>query len=257
MEAHEDRRILDWLSPDDYGAQHNDVQLNRSQGTGQWLLDSTEYQRWVCGERQTLFCPGIPGAGKTVITSTVIDDLMRRYGANTEVPVAFIYCNFRRTSSQGLNKLLCNLLRQLCSCLLRMPDCVRELFRDHQKNGTRPLKIELGIALRQIIKSSNQTCIVVDALDECQSSDGHQSSLPEAIFGLQHEENLNFFATSRHIPEIEAKFRGKPCLEIAATSDDLTTYLQENMARLPEFVRKSESLQSEIRDHVIQAAQGM
>jgi hypothetical protein len=38
------REILDWLSEDDYGAQQSDLLRRRQAGTGQWLVDSTEYQ---------------------------------------------------------------------------------------------------------------------------------------------------------------------------------------------------------------------
>jgi hypothetical protein len=35
-------------------------------GVGQWLLSSNEFQGWLNQNKQTLFCPGIPGAGKTM-----------------------------------------------------------------------------------------------------------------------------------------------------------------------------------------------
>lgn len=248
---------MEWLSTDDYGAQHSDVLNNRSEGTGKWLLNSKEYQDWLSGSWQTLFCPGIPGAGKTVITSTVINDLMCRFNDDNKIAIAFIYCNFRRQDSQSLDKLLSSLLRQLCSHLSFVPDLVRKLFDKHEFNSTRPSKADLEGTLRTILDSFEKIFIVIDAFDECQSSDGNRSSLPDTIFGFQREANVNFFATSRHLPEIEDKFKGMPCLEIAATSDDLTTYMQENMSKLPEFVRQSESLQDEILDHVIQASQGM
>ncbi|KAM3537463.1 hypothetical protein ARSEF1564_009613, partial [Beauveria bassiana] len=42
----EDKRILDWLTliPIDYGSQFSDVLKVREPGTGQWLLDSAQYQ---------------------------------------------------------------------------------------------------------------------------------------------------------------------------------------------------------------------
>jgi hypothetical protein len=75
----EHHAILDWLTPIDYASQQNDYLTRRQPGTGQWLLDSAEYQIWVPTSQQTLFCPGIPGAGKTILTSIVIDHLSTRF----------------------------------------------------------------------------------------------------------------------------------------------------------------------------------
>ena len=73
LNSDKDIKILDWLTPVDYGPQQTDNIRRRQPGTGQWLLDSAEYQTWLKTSKQTLFCPGIPGAGKTILTSIVID----------------------------------------------------------------------------------------------------------------------------------------------------------------------------------------
>jgi hypothetical protein len=82
----EEHAILDWLTPIDYAPQQSDFLSRREVGTGQWLLDSAEFQDWLGTEKKTakktLFCPGIPGAGKTILTAVVIDDLMTRFANN-------------------------------------------------------------------------------------------------------------------------------------------------------------------------------
>ena len=64
MEEGEKRKILTWLSPVDYGPQQSDHFSRRQEGTGQWLLDSDPFQQWLEQSKTTLFCQGIPGAGK-------------------------------------------------------------------------------------------------------------------------------------------------------------------------------------------------
>jgi hypothetical protein len=75
----ERQSILDWLTTIDYAPQQNDFINQRQAGTGQWFLDSAEYQAWLKTDKRILFCPGIPGAGKTILTSIVIDDLDTRF----------------------------------------------------------------------------------------------------------------------------------------------------------------------------------
>ncbi|KAJ4855375.1 ankyrin repeats (3 copies) domain-containing protein [Trichoderma breve] len=65
----EDIEILEWLTPVNYGLQQSDCFQRRHPGTGQWLLNSAEYQEWLHTSQQTLFCQGIPGSGKTILTS--------------------------------------------------------------------------------------------------------------------------------------------------------------------------------------------
>ncbi|KAJ4369628.1 hypothetical protein N0V83_005390 [Neocucurbitaria cava] len=73
------RKFLDRISTYDHTANHRDRIKCRLEGTGQWFLDASEVVRWQ-GAREangTLFCPGIPGAGKTVIAGTMIEHLFK------------------------------------------------------------------------------------------------------------------------------------------------------------------------------------
>ncbi|KAK1141016.1 hypothetical protein N8T08_009673 [Aspergillus melleus] len=97
----ERQAILDWLSPMTYGAKQHDYISRRQPGTGQWLLDSPELQDWLIKPKQTLFCPGVPGAGKTIFSSVLIDELQSLYGHRCDIGVAFIYCNFQRQKSRA------------------------------------------------------------------------------------------------------------------------------------------------------------
>ena len=65
--------ILKWLSPLEPRARHQDVRTRRADNVGEWLLKTSEFQRW-CGDTQhegfdhrILFCCGGPGVGKTYL----------------------------------------------------------------------------------------------------------------------------------------------------------------------------------------------
>ncbi|KAM7210536.1 hypothetical protein V8F06_014081 [Rhypophila decipiens] len=75
--------ILNWLTPTEYATQQHDFINRKQEDTGRWLLDSTEYQTWIdpTSDQRTLFGPGMPGAGKTILTAIVIDDLMTRFAS--------------------------------------------------------------------------------------------------------------------------------------------------------------------------------
>ena len=127
--------ILGWSAPFDYAAQQHDFISRRQAGTGQWLLDSTEFKRWLETDNQTLFCPGIPGAGKTIITSIVVDKLTTQICADPKIGIAYIYCNYRRQDEQKIDDLLASLLKQLVERLPSLPDTVKYFRIDACLNG--------------------------------------------------------------------------------------------------------------------------
>src|SRR6266496_4310829 len=105
--------ILNWITPIDHASQQNDIFNRRQPGTGRWLLESVEYQTWLNADKRTLFCPGIPGAGKTILTSIIVDNLRTRYKDDNNIGIAYIYCNFRSHDEQRLEGLFASLLKQL------------------------------------------------------------------------------------------------------------------------------------------------
>ncbi|KAF2178918.1 hypothetical protein K469DRAFT_695065 [Zopfia rhizophila CBS 207.26] len=102
---HERRTIVDWLTSTDYATQQSDFIARRQEGTELWLLNSKEFQLWV-KQGKTLFCPGIPGAGKTMITSIVVEHLWAEFQNDATVAIAYLYCNFRRQQEQNVTNLL-------------------------------------------------------------------------------------------------------------------------------------------------------
>lgn len=247
---------LDWLSLENPGAYHSDILKNRSPYTGQWFLQSSEYELWRSRKHQTLFCPGIPGAGKTMIMAIVIDDLVSRYHDHKDVAIAWIYYDFRRRGSQGLEQILGSLLRQLTSRCLAVPECIMVLHEKHEHFKTQPSYTELMEVLDDILASFSHVYIVIDALDEC-LVEGDQRTLPGALSKLQGNARVSLIATSRHIPDIKASFSGQPSLEISAAPEDLAAYLEDKLHQFPMSIQADTELHREIQSHLISTCQGM
>jgi hypothetical protein len=79
--------IADWISPLNFKVTQRDTFEQRTEGTGQWLLDSHEFNGWLAGESRTFWCFGmrkmffitilffylthlfwVAGSGKTVLS---------------------------------------------------------------------------------------------------------------------------------------------------------------------------------------------
>ena len=186
----------------------------------------------------------------------MIDDLNTRFHNDPSTGIAYLYCNFRRRDEQKAEDLLASLLKQLAQGLSSLPNSVTDLYNGHKIKGTRPYD-EFSGALQSVAAMYSRVFIVVDALDECQISDGCQSRFLSEIFSLQAKCGINVFATSRFIPEITGKFNGSTSLEIRASKEDVRKYLDGQVVRLPGFVRCNQELQDEIMTEIIRLVDGM
>jgi Cdc6-like AAA superfamily ATPase len=254
---HKRQAILEWLTPIDYATSQNDYIGRRQAKTGQWLLDSAEFLAWVEADKRILFCPGIPGAGKTILTSIVVNELSTRYNDDKSVGIAYLYCNVKRKEDQKLHKLLASLLKQLSQQRSPLPGCVKSLYDKHKDKRTQPSIDEILRVLQSVAVQYSRVFIIVDALDECDTSDGCRHRLLSGLFDLSAKCKANLFITSRPIASIEKEFEGKMKLEISASEEDVQRYLEGNMFRLPGFVVRSLELQEEIKVSIIEAVKGM
>ena len=68
-------KIERWLSPPDPSTNYNRALQQRQEGTGLWFLQSPMYIQWKTQQNSALWLYGIPGCGKTILSSTIIEDL--------------------------------------------------------------------------------------------------------------------------------------------------------------------------------------
>ncbi|KAF3918254.1 Ankyrin-1 [Orbilia brochopaga] len=253
----ERQAIINWLTPVDYAIQQSDFINRRQSGTGKWLLDSPEFSTWLNTEAQTLFCPGIPGAGKTILTSIVVDDLYKRFCNDSTVGLAFVYCNFQQQHEQSVEDLVASLLKQLVQGLPELTDSIRSLYNKHKGKQMRPSFHEVTEVLQSVASIYSRLFIIIDALDECQTSPGCRARLLGEIFGLQTNHRANIFATSRTIADVKEIFEGSMTLEIRAMEEDIQRYIDSHIMYLPTFVGRDPALQEEIKTGIIGTVDGM
>ncbi|KAF5566747.1 ankyrin repeat domain-containing protein [Fusarium phyllophilum] len=255
-----DRRlkILDWITPMNFMSDQED-HLDRLQpGTGQWLLDSAQFKQWVGGGYPTLYCPGIPGAGKTILTSLIINHLQTQYESEN-VSVAYIFCNFSRQADQTPKNLLASLLRQTIQSKGQIDRQITRLYETRDSAESSLSREAIVEALCSTISSYSRVFVVVDAIDELDTSRGYRDIFLQSLSTISAKfvGKVNLFVTSRLIPDIARSLQCITSLEIKASETDISKFTQGQMSRLPSFVTRRPELQTEISETIVKAAQGM
>ncbi|KAM5361879.1 hypothetical protein ACJZ2D_012824 [Fusarium nematophilum] len=251
QERHE---IFKWIGTVDHGADQSKIFDEREEGTGEWLLSSDEFGKWIETKEELLFCPGLPGAGKTFLASIVIDHLLERFRNESGVGIAYHYCDYRRQDHENARVILASILKQLAQCPGSLPDALRTLYDKHKPKDTRPSFKEIASALKSVASLHSRVFIVVDGLDECTASVWR-----DILAQLRGLRGANALVTSRAIPDIinRKELEGSSVLEIRASDTDVREYLDRNMSKFREFVMRDRQLQEDICKAILESIGGM
>jgi hypothetical protein len=248
--------LMRWICPVDYHVQQEDFIDRHQTGTGQWFLHDTKFQAWDLWKDETLFCPGVPGAGKTIMAALVINHLLRSQQLPNE-PVTFIYCNYKRQSEQSAKHMLASLFRQIVDTQPVVPKLVQEFYTSHVEKRTTPSFDEIRQILEAVSRDLHRLTIVVDALDECETH-ARQGFL-SAVQILRGQCEIRLLATSRFLPAIESHsaFLGKPKLELRASDEDLESYIRSRAGELHSRVVSKPDLFEDLVSSTVGAVGGM
>ena len=131
------------------------------------MLRSPEWRDWLNAKRRCLWIHGIPGAGKTVLASHLIETInehCEQTPQRTCISV-YYYCYFGHNQNEVapfLRWLITQLCRQHNEDLI--PNQVYSLF----KRGVEPSLPELLNAVQASITNLETVYVVIDAVDESQ-----------------------------------------------------------------------------------------
>ncbi|KAJ7577718.1 hypothetical protein C8J56DRAFT_1031374 [Mycena floridula] len=198
------RAFSEWLSPIDFRAIQQNHFAKCAPGTGHWLLANVEFERWMAGQIKTLWCPGNPGIGKTMLASTAVDHL-RNQLSQPGVGVACIFFDYNTSSSQNIANIFGSVLRQLLINPSSSPGLPNSLYRSFKSEQSCPNSLNaLAEALQAQIQLYSHVHLVVDALDEC--SLDIRDDFISTIRSLTELGHLSVLITSRHISAIAQEF---------------------------------------------------
>ncbi|KAJ7592496.1 hypothetical protein C8J56DRAFT_779080, partial [Mycena floridula] len=251
-----------WISELDFRAIQNETFAKHTTGTGDWFLKKQEFVDWKDGKSKFLWCLGIPGAGKTVLSQVYTTLHLRRTILRPGTAVICIYCDYKQQEKQTPAQLLGNILKQLVQQHPSLSDHLVTLHKTCLSQDARPSIAELFAALQTEVLLYSQVYIVVDALDECSETNQSRAlffpSCPQGLWSLP--DHVHLLLTSRDILSISQEFHSTQKLYIEAHNEDLETYIRGRITtnvKLKKLVKDDMTLQAEIIDQVTSKAAGM
>ncbi|KAG8533005.1 uncharacterized protein KY384_001787 [Bacidia gigantensis] len=167
-------RVEQWLGPIDIGVRHENAAKERFQDTGRWLLQNHRFQSWKSHDQcidPLLWLHGMPGAGKTVLASLIVDELRK----SADTTTLCFYCKNSDSQRHGV----LTIAKSLMSQILTQQSSVLHYLYEEASNSSEAVLSTTSKAkelLEVALKSCQSAYIVLDGLDEYSREDRKELS---------------------------------------------------------------------------------
>ncbi|KAG1733700.1 hypothetical protein EDB19DRAFT_2041132 [Suillus lakei] len=270
--AEEREKFLQWMSPVSCTDRHEASRRQHNPESGRWIFHNDEYVAWNESDSAFLWLNGQPGHGKTVLASSVIDEIQGSGEAEPRT-LAYFYCNFRddRTTIAAavLRSLVVQLLREskddwVTKIRESGPQeevhlvSLRKLWKQKSKGESCPT--DLGFLRMLLVEASELVhlpVLVIDALDECKD----YPELVRHLVKLLEDAWLRLFVTSRSEQAIQYAFHGLPTVSLKDSAGqvkaDIHAHITEQLKTQKQLSRLPDALKRTILEKLLEKAEGM
>lgn len=127
----------------------------------------------VTGKPPTSLDTGLPGSGKTVLSSQIIATLLGQQDQSRSLPPMYFFFDTRDGDKQTLDDVLRSLVSQLSFLSNEAMETLNNFFAEKYDGGNRrPSSQDLAAMFLAMLRSQRKKVrIVIDALDECTTQD--------------------------------------------------------------------------------------
>ncbi|KAL8949575.1 MAG: hypothetical protein Q9222_004323 [Ikaeria aurantiellina] len=255
------RKIDQWLDPVNFETNHEAAVKLRHQGTGNWFLHGNDFKTWVDDNNSFLWLHAIPGAGKTVLVSSVVEYL-KEHVKSTDVGLAYFYCDYKESKKQLPSKLLCTLLSQLArqhkSVFQRLQSFIQERYKENPASV--PTHDELRSNFATFLEGAfKQVVLVVDAIDESEQRKCMVSDLKTFSKNCPF---IKVLVSSREELDIAQAFKSLPNTKITQSdvAGDIDAFVRSEVAARiqdKELTIRKAGLRQTICDKLVERSEGM
>ena len=249
--------ILKWLDAPNRSIEHDGARKKHQKGTGEWLLQGKHYQDWVSGASPLLWLHGKAGCCKTVLSSSVIQDLKLRIAHQPGTALAFFYFTFSDAKKQNYKDLLLSMVTELS----RGRPIMASLLKLYEASVPHSPSFEgLEETLIATLKETYVSFLVVDALDEC--SEEQREEAMQGLKRITHAcPSTRVFITSRRETDIEDLMHGWCGVQLAidehCVNADIDIFVKDALATDKKLKRLPVPVKEEIKKVFHEKSDGM
>jgi hypothetical protein len=262
-DADDYQKIVKWLAAPDPWTEHDIARKLHERHTGNWLLQSRQYQAWKLGQDQQhryLWLYGGVGCGKTILCSVAIEDMRTHYGRQDHIGHAVFYFSFSEKRKQTYESLILSLVSQLGG---KEPSFSLLKQASQSIHKRRPGRDELEKILHVVLKSYDTVFCHLDALDECPQSNQARQHVLSGLRELLHQApNVRLLLTSQDVPDIRQLIEhldtasASVFISSALIDTDIVRYINSQMDQDSKLRRLDPATQRSIQQTLRQRADG-
>ncbi|KAI9453276.1 hypothetical protein BJY52DRAFT_1225714 [Lactarius psammicola] len=199
-----------WVIPSDPSINHNIACDIHHGGTAEWFFQGGIFGRWK-STGSLLWIYGKPGSGKSILCSTIIEDIVNLCEAGSAL-MAYFYFDFRDLDKQHRRNLLPSLLIQLSAQSHPCCDILSRLYSAYGNGEQKPRDSVMIRCLKDMltIPVLRPVYIILDALDECPNWPGIPSPREQVLALVKELVDL-------HLPHLHICVTSRPEFDIRAT----------------------------------------
>lgn len=251
--------VFSALSTIDNVSQHERLRSLKFPNTGSWILEHPEYSQWQRSATVGGLCAyGIPGSGKSVLSSSVVDDLSSRYAKS----VLYHYCDYANRATLEPVEIYRTLIQQCFLYGLLSNADKDKLVRESALRQSRVPESTLDSILGQTLKNHSRIFVILDGIDECDKND--QKILLEKMkqFLTLGNRDLRIFITCREESQVLASLSDlrKILVSTMSNAEDISNYISTAVSRSKasgELHISDRELEQEIITSLATKARGM
>ncbi|KAJ7466307.1 hypothetical protein FB451DRAFT_1260627 [Mycena latifolia] len=244
-----------WLEfPPDTKDRQRHLRSLRHEATGRWLLRDDRFVNWKATPG-SLWITGISGTGKSVLSSTVIEEITM--ACPEQSAVAYFYFDFSN-ERQRMDIMLRSIIWQLSE---QSPSPYSTLHRLYEalRNGTiQPQRVHLQGVLEDLLSELDRTYIVIDGLDECHKSDW--KPLVQFFHSLRHltKNAPHLLFTSQPLEEFQKAFKDVTFIELGSTvsAGDIRSFLDSEVPGIGNWASDDDHAKH-VTEQIVQKSNGM
>ncbi|KAH7150299.1 hypothetical protein B0J13DRAFT_549886 [Dactylonectria estremocensis] len=250
-------KVYEWLHATDPSPLHHQARKQYESGTGNWMFRSEEWKSWIKCKTRCLWIHGVPGAGKTILASHLIDAMQNSRGSKFSTQkhaFVYYYCYFGHNQNEAAPFLKWT-LNQICRQADLVPLYVHQLY----KRGGEPSLAELLRSLEEISEQFDGIYLVVDAIDESMERADLLAVLRDLVTDARFH-NIHLTATSREYVDIEKmmdEISTPISMRNSLLDEDIRLYVKSRVQRHPRLSLWPSHLRAEVCDALSKKAKGM